>query len=183
MIDYDHLDELVYDSLRYLRNLCYRGDPAEALEVAIRLEALYHNAVVDIHKYTYHAEGRLQRGEKSTILDVTSLKTIDDRLCLKDPEKIQQYITLHIQLEEILPEAIKIARKHLPDATFVMYVYQDPEFCNDKYLVIEVQLEDYPDDIREKIQNARREIDSLLDPEDYFLIMLMTFFSDPEEVE
>jgi hypothetical protein len=109
---------------------------------------------------------------------------------IKNPELVRKYLNKFKDIIDVVPESVKAAKRHFPEAQLVLDLYQDPEIDH-QYLVLYVRLWNYDEDTIETVREARRDfIDRLEEAESEFLnklagkrgwIQLTTDFQNPEE--
>jgi hypothetical protein len=80
---------------------------------------------------------------------------------LEDPESIREYLLQFNDLLDLIPHAVRVVRKHFPEARMVMTVYQDPEI-EDRYLVLYIRLRQYDDSFLDRLEKAERDFLPLL---------------------
>lgn len=103
---------------------------------------------------------------------------VEEGVRLHDVGRIQDYIVEFPDLIEVIPQAVKAAKKHLPEAQLILEVYHDPEI-DDRCLVLYVRLPMYDEKVMERIEAAEAEfLDRLADAEGWLL--LTTDFGKPE---
>jgi hypothetical protein len=83
------------------------------------------------------------------------------RVQLEDPQSIREYLLQFNDLLDLIPHAVRLVRKHFPEARMVMTVYQDPEI-EDRYLVLYVRLRQYDDTFLDRLEKAERDFLPLL---------------------
>lgn len=69
-------------------------------------------------------------------------------------EEIREYLRRFPDMIGATEEIVKEAFSSLPEAQFVLEVYQDPEI-EDEHLVLYVRFKNYPQDVMEKIRGVR----------------------------
>jgi hypothetical protein len=112
---------------------------------------------------------------------------------IKNPKLVRRYLRKFNDMIDVVPEAVNAARRHFPEAQLVLDLYEDPEI-DDRYLVLYVRLWSYDESVMEKVREARRELNGLIDrldkAEAEFLhhlvekrgwLQLTTDFQKPEE--
>jgi hypothetical protein len=80
----------------------------------------------------------------------------DPQVRVKNPDEVKKYLMKFIDILDIVPKAVNIAKKHFPEAQLVLSVYKDPE-SYDRYLDLCVRLEKYDEFVMGKIREARGE--------------------------
>jgi len=80
---------------------------------------------------------------------------------LRDMGRIQDYIIEFPDLIKVIPQAVRAAKKHLPEAQLILDVYRDPEI-EDRYLIIYAKLPSYDERVVKRIEAAKAEFLNLL---------------------
>jgi len=86
---------------------------------------------------------------------------VEEGVRLRDAGRIQDYIVEFPDLIKVIPQAVRAAKKHLPEAQLVLEVYRDPEI-EDRYLVIYARFPSYDEGVMERIEAAEAEFLDLL---------------------
>jgi len=89
------------------------------------------------------------------------INELDNQVEISDPQHIRHYLSRFIDLIDLLPIAVEIAKKHFPESSIVLDVYVDPEI-NDSYIVLYIRLSQYDDSFVEQLTVAESELLPLL---------------------
>jgi hypothetical protein len=81
---------------------------------------------------------------------------------IKNPKLVRRYLRKFNDMIDVVPEAVNAAKRHFPEAQLVLDLYEDPEI-DDRYLVLYVRLWSYDKSVMEKVREARRELNGLID--------------------
>jgi hypothetical protein len=122
----------------------------------------------------------LQSIETSVFRDVESVLRwlVEEQVRLRDARRLQDYVVQFPDLIEVIPQAVRAAKKHLPEAQLILEVYHDPEI-EDRYLALYVRLPRYDEQVMERIEAAESEfLDRLAGAEGW--LQLTTDFAGPE---
>jgi hypothetical protein len=118
--------------------------------------------------------------ETSVFSEVESVMRwlIEEQVRLRDAQRIRDYIVEFPDLIEVVPQAVRAAKRHLPEAQLILEVYRDPEI-EDRYLALYVRLPRYDEKVMERIEAAESEfLDRLAGAEGW--LQLTTDFGKPE---
>lgn len=101
-----------------------------------------------------------------------------NRVRLSEPDQIIDYLLQFPNLLDVIPLAVRAARKYLPEAQLVLSLYRDPE-AKDQYLTLYIRLKNYDESVVERIERAEAEfLDRLADKEGW--LQLTTDFRELE---
>jgi hypothetical protein len=89
------------------------------------------------------------------------INELENKVEIKEPQHIRHYLSRFIDLIDLLPIAVSIAKKHFPESSIVLDVYVDPEI-NDSYIVLYIRLSQYKDSFIDKLAIAESELLPLL---------------------
>jgi hypothetical protein len=122
-----------------------------------------------------------QRIDTSVFSYVESLLRwlVEEQVRVQDASLVQDYIVEFPELIEVVPRAVRAAKRHLPEAQLVLKAYRDPEI-EDRYLALYVRLPTYDEKVMERIESAEAEfLDRLADAQGW--LQLTTDFAKPED--
>jgi hypothetical protein len=107
------------------------------------------------------------------------MECLAQKVRLENLQSIRDYLLRFTELMDVIPQAVRAAKKHFPEAQLVMDVYQDPEIA-DCYLVLYIRLQHYDDSVIERLEKAEAEfLDQLVNKAGW--IQLTTDFREPEQ--
>lgn len=118
--------------------------------------------------------------ETSILTEIERLLSwlIANQVRLKESDQIIEYLLQFPDLLDVIPLAVRAARKHLPEAQLILSLYRDPE-AEDRYLTLCVRLKSYDESVIERIEAVEAEfLDRLADKESW--LQLTTDFREPE---
>lgn len=105
----------------------------------------------------------------------------DEGVVVRDVRKLEEYLLRFPGILNVLREAVRAVKKHIPEAKLLLSLYQDPEI-EDQYPVLCVRSRTYEGDFMERLEAAEDEfINHLLELEGWF--QLTTDFGDPNTDE
>jgi len=81
---------------------------------------------------------------------------------VKNTKLVKRYLYKFNEIIDVVPEAVNAAKKHFPEAQFVLDLYEDPEI-DDRYLILYVRLWSYDESVMERVRIARGELRSFID--------------------
>jgi hypothetical protein len=112
-------------------------------------------------------------------IDEELLKVLDQKVQLKNLDKIRDYLLQFPDVMDVIRKAINAAQKHFSEAQLIMDLYEDPEI-EDYYLVLYVRLKNYDDSFVDRLKEAQAEfISDLVNKEGW--VQLTTDFRTPGE--
>ena len=86
---------------------------------------------------------------------------INNQVEIKNLQRIRRCLSRFTDLIALLPIAVNIAKKHFPESSIVLDVYEDPEI-NDSYIVLYIRLSQYDNTFVERLAAAESEMLPLL---------------------
>jgi len=112
-------------------------------------------------------------------IDSVMATLASERVTVHDTPELRTYLLEFPEVLNVLPEAARAARAHLPEAELHLDVYHDPEI-EDRFLVLCARLHHYDGDVMRRIEAAESEfLPRLSDMKGW--IQLTTDFGKPKE--
>ncbi len=105
----------------------------------------------------------------------------EKKIILKNVDDIREYLLTFPDVIDLVPIAIQIINKYLPNTQIIIDVYKDPEI-DDKYLMINLRTKFYDDSFMEKFEMLETEFVKFLVGKEGW-IQLITDFESSEVQE
>ena len=157
-----------------------RGYPLTGLsQTSEQYESKFIEQVISIIQTKVEWESFQAQTSIGLRIEETLRRLSQQGILLKNIDDIKEYLLNFPDLIDLVPTAVDIVKKYLPDAQIVIDVYKDPEI-NDIYLLIDVRSKHYDDNFMEKLEKAESEfVEFLVGKEGW--IQLTTHFEPQEE--
>lgn len=99
---------------------------------------------------------------------------------IADPGEVGDYLQRYPELLDLVPEVVRLARSHLPDAQLTLSVYHDPEIADEEYLVLYARFNKYDESVVERLDRvAEQYLPGLVGRQGW--IQITTDFHPPED--
>ena len=116
----------------------------------------------------------------SLIADISQVlrQLKDEAVFVRNAQELQEYLLKFPGVVDVLVEAVRAVKAHLPEAKLFLGMYRDPEI-GDRYPFLCVRLKKYDENFMERLEAAEAEfIGRLTETEGW--LQLTTDFKDPE---